>query len=125
LILPSEAKPYDICQEQILENYNINISNSSSKSNEIDENIKFCTCSKRKLSDNDFSNQDKLLEELHLSQRSLQSMHNDGLFYIHDLVIVFLRNISQFNQILLKRYCLSKKQVNLFVKIMNKWWKKQ
>ncbi|CAF2619056.1 unnamed protein product [Rotaria sp. Silwood2] len=159
LIIPTQAKHYDICQEQILDNYNtlinynINISSSSSKLNEItkidnydvlsksnrklsDENIietnvKLCTCSKRKLSDIHismlkfaFSNQDKLLKELHLSKRSLQSMYNDGLFYVHDLVLVFLRNISQFDQILLKHYYLSRKQANLFVKIMNKWWKK-
>jgi hypothetical protein len=142
LILPSEAKQYDICQEQIFEDYSVN---SLSKLNEInrfdrkllDEDItkpeiKLCTCSKRKLSDNDFctinfafSNQDKLLEELHLSKRSLQSMHDDGLFYIHDLVLVFLKNISQFDQVLSQRYYLSKKQTNIFVKVMNKWWKKQ
>ncbi|CAF3628022.1 unnamed protein product [Rotaria sordida] len=159
LIIPTQAKHYDICQEQILDNYNtlinsnINIFNSSSKlkdrikldnydilsksnrkfSNEniTETNIKLCTCSKRKLSDIHISmlkfalsNQDKLLKELHLSKRSLQSMYNDGLYYVHDLVLVFIRNISQFYQILLKHYYLSKKQANLFVKIMNKWWKK-
>ncbi|CAF3424264.1 unnamed protein product [Rotaria sp. Silwood1] len=159
LIIPTQAKHYDICQEQISDSYNtlinytINALNSSSKLKEItkldnddtlsksnrkfsDENItkknvKLCTCSKRKLSDIHismlkfaFSNQDKLLKELHLSKQSLQSMYNDGLFYVHDLVLIFLRNISQFYQILVKRYYLTKKQANLFVKIMNKWWKK-
>jgi hypothetical protein len=117
----------------------MNSCNSSAKSNKkfVDENItyetnmKFCICSKRKLSDNHFSmntfaftNQCRLLEELHLSKRSLQSMSNDGLFYVHDLVLVFLRNISQFYQILVKHYYVSKKQANLYVKIMQQWWKK-
>jgi hypothetical protein len=51
-------------------------------------------------------------------------MHNDGLFYIHDLLLVYLKNISQFHQILLEHYHLSKNQADLFVKIMNKWWEK-
>jgi hypothetical protein len=148
LIIPSEAKHYNICEEQTLENYNtfinynmnscnlstkseetikLNNHNSLSKSkkklsdeNITETNIKICTCSKRKLSDD----QGRLLEELHLSKRSLQSMYNDGLFYIHDLVLVFLRNIPQFDRILVKHYYVSKKQANLYVKVMQKWWEK-
>jgi hypothetical protein len=82
--------------------------------------IKFCRCPKGKLSDD----QGRLLEELHLSKRSLQSMYNDGLFYIHDLVLVFLRNNSQFDRILVKYYHVSKKQANLYVKVMQKWREK-
>ena len=141
LVLPSEVKLYNICQEQIPENYNTFITShpdllSNDHRNLLNESItetdvKLCTCSKRKLSDNHFpienivcSNQDKLLEELHLSNRSLQSMHNDGLFYIHDLVLLFLRHTSQFHQILSKTYYVPQKRANLFVKTMNKWWKK-
>jgi hypothetical protein len=95
-------------------------------------NTKLCTCSKRNLSDIDFprnkfafADQGRLLEELHLSPQSLQSMYNDGLVYIRDLVLVFLRNIPQFYQILVKHYYVPKRQANLFVKILQKWWKKQ
>jgi hypothetical protein len=102
----------------------LNDHNSLPKSNRklLDENlteteIKFCRCPKRKLSDD----RGRLLEELHLSKRSIQPMYNDGLFYIHDLVLVFLRNSSQFDQILVKHYCVSKKQANLYVKVMQKW----
>lgn len=116
----------------------LNDQHSLSKSNEnlsdktiTETNTRICTCSNRKLSDNHFSknkftlsDQGRLLEELHLSPQSLQSMHNDGLFYIHDLVLVFLRNISQFYQILIKHYHVSKRQANSFVKILKKWWKK-
>jgi hypothetical protein len=136
--MPSKAKHYDVCQEQTLENYNTLFNNNitSNLSEKFDENIietsvKLCTCSKRKLSDNHFhavkfnvSNHNKLLEELHLSNLSLESMCNDGLVYIHDLVLVFLKYVSQFDQILCNRYHLSKKQANRFVKIMNKWWEK-
>ncbi|CAF3480664.1 unnamed protein product [Rotaria socialis] len=94
-------------------------------------NLKYCTCSKQSLPENDFSmlkftlpHQDKSLKELHVSKRSLQLMHNDNLFYVRDLVLVFRRNISQFYEILLKRYYLSKTQAKLLVKIMNNWWKK-
>ncbi len=142
LLVPSEGKHFDICQEQTLENYNMNSSNSSiyledsneklfDKNENIGEtNIKVCTCFKRKLSDTNFSmnqstfsDEDRLLEELYLSSRSLQLMHNDGLFYIHDLVSVFLQNTPQFYQILVKHYHVSKKLANLITKIMQKWWK--
>ncbi|CAF1064116.1 unnamed protein product [Rotaria magnacalcarata] len=153
LRIPTQAKIYDLCQEQTLENddtfmnLNMNIFNCSSQLNNPDilsrsnkrfsdenmtkTNLKYCTCSKQNLPENDFSmlkftlpNQDKSLKELHVSKRSLQLMHNDNLFYVRDLVLVFRRNISQFYEILLKRYYLSKTQAKLFVKIMNNWWKK-
>ncbi|CAF0731118.1 unnamed protein product [Adineta steineri] len=141
LILPSKAKHYDICQEHLLENdymlFNSesNTCNSSFKSNRKlsnETNNKFYTSLKRKLSNNSCCstvkynsfNQDKLFEELHLSKHSLQSMYNDGLFYIHDLTFIFLKNMSEFNQILITRYHLSKEQANLFVQVMNKWWEK-
>ncbi|CAF3432131.1 unnamed protein product [Rotaria socialis] len=153
LRIPTRAKIYDLCQEQTLDNYdtfmdlNMNIFNCSSQLNDLDilsrsnkrfsdenmtkTNLKYCTCSKQSLPENDFSmlkftlpHQDKSLKELHVSKRSLQLMHNDNLFYVRDLVLVFRRNISQFYEILLKRYYLSKTQAKLLVKIMNNWWKK-
>jgi hypothetical protein len=133
LMMPSKATHYDVCQEQTFENYNTLFKSDRklSDENRIETAVQLCTCSKRKLSDNHFpivkvtlSNQDRLLEKLYLSKRSLQSMHNDGLFYIHDLVLVYLKNISQFHQILLEHYHLPKNQADLFVNIMNKWWEK-
>ena len=113
----------------------LNDRNSCSKSNRkySDEtvtkmNVKLCTCSKRKLSDIymptpqlDSSSENKLFEEFHVSNSSLQLMDSEDLFYTHDLA---LRNASQFYQILSEHYHLSKNQINLFADVMNNWWEK-
>lgn len=152
LKVPTEAKYYNLCQDETVENYNtwINdyttISNASFSSNNYDtlsrftrklsdenlleRNVKFCTCSKRNLLKIDsnifkfgFVSQDKLLKELHLPKRSLQKMYNDGLFYIRDLALVLLRNSSQFYKILIKRYYLSKNEANILVRVIHQWLK--
>lgn len=67
-------------------------------------------------------NENRGLEELCFSSQSLQSMFNDGLLYIHDLVNIFLQNPSQFHRILVKRYHVPAKQAILTSQIMQHWW---
>ena len=124
LILPSQVRCFDMCRENmdITPPASARHNNPSLTDEGIDRtDVKLCTCSKRQRCENDASVMNRL-EALSLSKRSLQSMHDDGLVYIRDLVSIFLHGTSQFEQLLRERYHLPAKQARLFFQVLDRRW---
>ncbi|CAF0731271.1 unnamed protein product [Didymodactylos carnosus] len=64
----------------------------------------------------------KPIEILILPKNSVRLMNNDGLLYVHELVLLFLQNMNKFQQTLICRYHIQMNMAKSFNQIMKSWW---